>query len=97
MVLKRIGVMSCGKVMGALYGLMGLVIGGLFTLFSLIGAAVGMSTGSEDAWIGAVMGVGAVIFFPLIYGIFGFLGGLLSAFLYNLIAGSIGGLELQLE
>lgn len=97
MVLKRIGVMSCGKVLGALYALMGLVIGAIFTLFSLIGTAVGMSSGSEDAWIGAVVGVGAVVFFPIFYGILGFLGGLLSAFLYNLIAGNIGGIELQLE
>lgn len=97
MVLKRIGVMSCGRVLGALYALMGLVIGGFFTLFSLIATAIGVSSGAEDAWIGAFLGVGAVVLFPLFYGVLGFLGGLLGAFFYNLVAANIGGLELQLE
>jgi hypothetical protein len=38
-----------------------------------------------------------VILFPVFYGILGGLGGLLVAFLYNLVAQFIGGLEITLE
>jgi hypothetical protein len=41
--------------------------------------------------------VGAVIFLPIFYGIIGFVGGLISALLYNLIARLVGGIELEVE
>jgi len=42
-------------------------------------------------------GVGALITFPLMYGLIGFVGGLLVAFLYNLVAQRMGGLQLDVE
>ncbi|MCP4654067.1 MAG: hypothetical protein GY856_01480 [bacterium] len=98
MVLKRIGVLSCGKVSGLLYGIMGLIIGAIFTLVSLLGAAIGaMSSGSNEAWFGALFGVGAIIILPIFYGVLGFIMGIISAALYNLVAGFAGGLEIELE
>ena len=47
--------------------------------------------------MGALFGVGAVIFMPLFYGALGFITGIITAALYNLVAGWIGGVELQLE
>jgi hypothetical protein len=44
-----------------------------------------------------LFGVGAVIALPIIYGLIGFLSGLLMAGLYNLVTGLIGGLEIELE
>ncbi len=102
MVVKKFGVLSAGKVLGALYALLGLIIGAFTALFSLLGAAIGAagaeSTEGAGAALGGVfIGVGSIIFFPLFYGILGFIGGLLSAFLYNLIAGLIGGVKIELE
>lgn len=100
MVLKSIGVLSCGKVLGVLYALLGLLIGLPIALFSLIGAIVGMGSpqsGSDGLIFGTLFGVGAVIFLPIFYGIIGFVGGLISAFLYNLIARLVGGVELEVE
>lgn len=97
MILKRIGVMSCGKMLGVLYALMGLIFGAIFSLLSLVGAMAGMASGEDQAVFGLFFGVGAIVILPILYGIFGFLGGLLSAFLYNVVAGFAGGIELGLE
>jgi hypothetical protein len=95
-VLKRVGVLSCGKIAGVLYALIGLIAGAFMALFSLVGAGLAASSGSGDAW-GALFGVGAVIILPILYGVLGFIGGLITAFLYNLIAGWIGGIEIELQ
>lgn len=99
MIIKQIGVFSSGKIIGLIYALIGLLIGGLFSLFALISSAIGLaaSGGETEAWIGALFGVGAVIIFPIFYGVLGFVGGLLSALLYNLVAGLVGGLEIEVE
>jgi len=38
--LARIGALSCGKMLGALYALFGLIIGGIYTLFALLFAVL---------------------------------------------------------
>lgn len=102
MVIRKIGVLSCGKVSGTLYALLGLLIGGFFALFSLIGAGAMMAARDESGagrmggMFGAMFGVGAIILFPLFYGVLGFIGGLITAFLYNLVAGFVGGIEVDL-
>lgn len=103
MVLRRVGVLSCGKVLGALYALLGLIIGGIYALLALLFAVIGVSTAQEtgDALAGGVFGVlfgvGAIILFPILYGVLGFVGGVIAAFLYNLISRFVGGIELDLE
>ena len=98
MILRRVGVLSCGKVSGVLYGLLGSVLGVFFALFSLLGAGVAATqTDQSGAFLGALFGVGAVIFMPLFYAALGFIGGIIMAALYNLVAGWVGGVELQLE
>ena len=99
MVLKSVGVMSCGKIGGTLYGLMGVFLGGIFALVATLGLALGQgsSSGAAPAWLGAFFGVGSIILFPIIYGIMGFVGGLITAVLYNLLAGFVGGIEMELQ
>jgi hypothetical protein len=94
MTVKRIGPMSCGKVLGGLYGLLGLIIGTIFSLISLVGATV---AGSNEGMLAAIFGVGAIIIFPLFYGVLGFIGGVISAALYNLMAGMFGGIEIEVQ
>jgi len=96
MVLRRIGILSLGKVMGAMYVLIGLIAGLFFALLSL----AGMQPPPDQAGAqvpGMLFGVGAIIFLPIFYGIMGFIGGIICAAIYNLIAGIVGGLELDLE
>lgn len=98
MIVRRIGVLSLAKIMGAMYAGFGLIFGALFALVSLFGAAVGagLAEGGE-AWMGAFFGVGAIVFLPIFYGVLGFVGGIISAAIYNLTAGFVGGLELETQ
>ena len=98
MVLRRIGVWSTAKVVGAVYVVFGLIVGLIFAVASTIGGIA--AAAGEDASSGiaaAFFGVGAIIFLPLVYGCFGAIFGALSAALYNLFAGMVGGIELGLE
>jgi hypothetical protein len=98
-VIRRLGVLSVAKLQGTLYALLGLMIGAVFALFALFGAALGSSLGSDHqgSIFGAALGVGAIVFFPVVYGLLGFVGGLLVAALYNLVAGITGGVEIELS
>lgn len=97
MIIRRVGVFSAAKIAGALYGLIGLLFGALFSLISVIGGAAAMSQGAEDGAMGMLFGVGAVILFPLFYGIIGAIFAAISAAFYNIIAGFVGGLEIEVE
>jgi hypothetical protein len=95
-VLKRIGVLSCGKLMGTLYAVMGLIFGAIMSLASAFGAAVAHGNQGADAIPNVVFGIGSVVIFPILYGIIGFVGGLITSSIYNLVAGIMGGLELEM-
>jgi hypothetical protein len=95
MILKKVGVLSCAKMFGAVYAALGLVIGVCVAIFSLLGSAFGAT--KQAGAFGVIFGVGAVIFLPILYGVLGFLGGALCAFLYNVISDALGGIELELE
>ena len=100
MVIRRIDVLSLAKVLGVLYAMLGLVFGLLFSFFSLMGAAIGagmQDAGAEGTVFSLLFGVGAVVAMPILYGIMGFVGGLLTALFYNLTAGFVGGIRLDLE
>lgn len=100
MVLKRVGVWSAARVAGALYGGLGLIFGSIIALASLLGAgfaAAAFDKDSPPAFLGVVFGVGAVIFVPILYGLFGAMGAALTSWLYNTFARIVGGVELELE
>ena len=95
MVVKRIGPLSVGKVAGTLYAVIGLLIG---AVFSMIGMAGGMMADSPGgAGFAALFGVGAIVIFPILYGALGFVFTLIAAVLYNVVAGLVGGVELDLQ
>lgn len=85
-IVKRFNALQLGKLLGVLYALMGL----LFAPFILIAGAAGGTRG-------AGMGVGFALAAPIIYGVLGFIGGLIAALLYNLVAKFVGGIEVEIE
>lgn len=91
--IKSLGVLSVGKIMGILYALMGLLVAPVFLLFSAIGALAGQ----KESQMGLVFAVIFTIFVPIFYGGIGFIGGVIMAFLYNLIASRLGGIEIELQ
>lgn len=104
-VLNRIGVLSAARICGLIYGIFGLIIGilygGMIILFSLLGATISAGGGGPNAASGMMMGIGggicALVMFPVLYAVAGFLSGALGAAVYNLAASRIGGIELELE
>jgi len=97
MVLKSVGVLSAEKIMGVLGAFGGLIGGAFMALISLLGGVVQQGGHGNAAIPALFVGVGAIVFLPILYGIFGFIGGMIYALLYNLAAGVIGGLELEIE
>ncbi len=95
--LKRVGVVSSGILMGAGGAVMGLLAGGIFFLISLagVGAAANAGNGPDPAAAFIGMGVGAIFILPIMYGIGGFIAGIIYAFIYNVLAGMTGGLEME--
>ena len=95
MVVKRIGPLSFAKVSGMIYGFMGLIFGAFISLFSLVGGA--LAPGKDAGMAGMIFGAAAIVVLPLFYGILGFVFSLIGAALYNLIAGWVGGVELDVQ
>jgi hypothetical protein len=99
MVIRRIDPVSAAKVQGVLAAAIGLLIGACFSLIALAFGGLAASASDEGAigagMFGMLLGAGAIIVMPIFYGIFGFIGGLIWAFLYNLAAKFTGGLEVD--
>jgi len=100
MVVKRVGIGSAAKLSGAMYGSMGLIFGLIFGLLALFGAGIAQLAEGQDAppaFLMPLFGVGAIILFPILYGVLGFVVGAISAALYNLFARMVGGLVVETE
>ncbi len=101
MVIRHIGVGSAAKIGGLLYAVGGLFVGLFFAAISLVGGAGAMTAGGDGnpmaPMLGMMFGAGALIFAPILYGIMGVVIGAVTAAIYNLAAGLIGGLELDVQ
>jgi hypothetical protein len=87
--IKSIDIMSWAKI-HALFG----IVFGLFygIMFAVMGAAMGLSRGVPGV---EAFGVLSIVIFPIIFAICGFIGGAITALLYNLFAGKIGGVQVE--
>ena len=88
---QRITKFSIGqsaKFLGVLYLLFGLLF---VPFFLLMGAFAPEGTG------GGTFGTVFAVAMPLMYAAFGVVGGAIGATLYNLVAGWVGGIEVELD
>jgi hypothetical protein len=99
--IKRMGIFSCAKIYSITLAAMGLIIGVIYGLiFMVVGGAMMAGGGRQSGTAGAsslVIGLVMMIAIPVFYGVIGFIGGLIGALVYNVAAGVVGGLELELE
>ena len=97
--LTRIGVMSAGTTLAALYAILGVVYALVYVLIiAVFGAFFGASGGSASGL--AAMGIGAVfllVAFPIIFAIMGFIGGALIALVYNFVVKYTGGIAFEVS
>jgi len=93
--IKSVGALSVAKTMGALYAALGLLFLPFFLLIGLAGSMIS-NQGGQNPFAGAV-GMFFGLLAPVFYRVLGFIFGALGAFLYNLIAKWLGGIEVQLQ
>ena len=84
---KRFSIGQTAKFMGVLYLLFGLLFAPFFLLMGMF---------APDGQ-GGMFGTMFAIAMPIMYGCFGIVGGAIGAVLYNLVAGWVGGIEVELE
>lgn len=85
MEIKKFDVLQTGKVLGALYVILGLLIGIVVSIVNTSGYM--MSYRMMDG------GFIPIVTLPILYGLIGFVGGMLMAWLYNFVAKHIGGIK----
>lgn len=102
MIIRRIGVLSVAKISAIIAAVIGLLIGILIFLASLAGAPMSSPdamAGSNDAGMAWISGLGAlaIVVFPIMYGIVGFIGGAIQGWVYNIAAKFVGGVRIETE
>ncbi len=78
-------------IMGATYALLGVILAILMFVFMSVIPLPGM---------GAMGGMGrgmTAILFPIIYGVMGYVCGFIGAAIYNLVAGTVGGIKVTVS
>jgi hypothetical protein len=93
--IQSFGVLSVAKIMGVINAIFGLVLMPFFLLMGLLGSMIPNQSGPHP--FAGVGGVIFALFAPIFYGVIGFIFGAVSAFLYNLLARWLGGIEVKLQ
>ncbi len=91
--IKRIAPLQLGKIMALTYGIMGLLFCPFFLLMTVFAAHM-----PNNQRIGFMaFGTGFALFMPVLYAVMGFVFGVIGAFIYNVIAKWVGGIEVEVE
>jgi len=100
--IKKLGVLSVAKIYAVMMLIIALIFSIPYGLFIIIFSLTGASNmGGNNALAlgggGVVAGILVMIGFPIMYAIFGFVGGIIGALIYNVLAGIVGGVEIEVE
>ena len=93
-VLKHIGPVSAFKIGLVSYAFLGLIAGVFCSLIALTGASFAPHAHIPFA---RTVGIMAVILCPIVYGIIGGIAAVISAVIYNLASGWVGGVEIEIN
>lgn len=91
--IKSFGVLQTAKIAAVLYFLGSAIICIPMALLAMLGGALG----SEQGFIGGVIGGIMLLFAPFLYAGIGFVFVALGSAIYNIVAGYVGGIEIELE
>jgi Transmembrane domain of unknown function (DUF3566) len=97
---RRVGPGSAFKIGLVTYAILGLVLGIFMAFISMVAGnlgSLGQSAAPGSRLFGFGMGFGAIIFFPICYGLIGGIFAAIGAVIYNLVAGWVGGLEVDIS
>jgi hypothetical protein len=97
-ILKRIGPLKLGLMLGAMYALLSLFFIPIILLVSAVQVHHAAASGQAQPNAMPVLFTGVfVCFIPVIYGAMGFIGGVIMGAIYNLVARFVGGIEVTVE
>ena len=88
--IRNINPIQLGIVYAVLYALVGVLIGLFFGIFSSTMSSLAPGGAANFGWL-------SIIIFPIMYAVIGFIAGIIGGFLYNLVAGWTGGIEMTLS
>ena len=91
--LRSVGILSCAKIMGAIYGCLGLIFVPMFLLVGLASVMFGKNSDSMSGFVTLAL----CLLLPIFYGAMGFVMGAFSAWLYNIFARWLGGIQMDLK
>ena len=86
--IRNVNPVQLAIVYAVLYALIGVLVGICFGIFSSTMGS--LAPGANLGWL-------SIIIFPIMYAVIGFIAGIIGGFLYNLVAGWTGGIELTLS
>lgn len=103
--IKKLGIISVAKIYAVMMFVISLLIaipyGLVIIVISLVGGA---SAGSQDGFSGLMVGGGGIVMglvvmiaIPIFYACIGFIAGIIGALVYNILAGIVGGIEIEVE
>ncbi|SEB42142.1 hypothetical protein SAMN04489761_0610 [Tenacibaculum sp. MAR_2009_124] len=97
--LTKIDPVKYALITASLMALIAFVMIGVITLFGSIFGALGAGASSELGPLAMIMGGGifALILFPIIYFVFGFIIGIIGTMIFNFVLKKAGGLDLEFE
>jgi hypothetical protein len=91
-VIRSVNVLSCAKMMGGIYGAIGLLVIPIF----FVGGFASLASGARTGAMGGIGFVVLGILAPFFYGALGFMFGALGAWTYNFLAKWLGGIQIEL-
>jgi len=99
--IRRLGVLSVAKMYAVMALVMSLLISIPYGLIFMFFGAAFMGTGQRGGFAAGggsiIVGLLIMIGLPIMYSIFAFIFGAIGALLYNLFAGMVGGVEIEVE
>lgn len=96
-IVKKIGALSLAKLQAIIMAVFGLFLGILYALMGPTIIQASLAGGQAIPEVGKfIFGPWAILILPVIYGIMGFIVGLVFAGVYNLVARIFGGLKIEL-
>ena len=99
--IKKLGILSVAKMYALIMFVISLLISIPLGLMYMVFGGVMMGVGGRGGLAAGggtfVMGLVFMIGMPIFYGAMGFVFGAIGALIYNLFAGMIGGIEIEVE
>ena len=99
--INKLGVLSVAKIYALMMLVISLIVSIPYGLFIMIFGAAMMSAGGRGGLMAGggsvVMGLLFMVGIPIFYAAMGFVFGAIGALVYNVFAGMVGGIEIEVE